>query len=147
MDLDPAYLLPTLNAGLNLTATGLLVVGRARVRRGRVDVHKRCMLGALCVSALFLVSYVAYHASYPPRTLGIGGVVKTVYLVVLGTHVLLAAVVPFLALRTAWLGLKERADAHRRWARWTYPVWLYVSVTGVLVYLMLHVAWPGPVRA
>jgi uncharacterized membrane protein YozB (DUF420 family) len=143
---DPRFLLPTLNAALNLTATGLLVCGYVLVKRRRVAAHKRCMLGALLVSALFLASYVAYHALYPPRTFGGEGAAKTVYLFVLGTHVVLAALVPFLALRTAWLGLKDRVERHRRWARWTFPIWLYVSVTGVAVYVMLYLLWPGPVR-
>lgn len=140
------FLLPTLNAGLNLTATGLLLAGYVHVKRGRVETHKRCMLGALGVSAAFLASYVTYHALFPPRVFGGEGSVRTLYLAVLASHVVLAALVPFLALRTAWLGLKDRRDTHRRWARWTFPIWLYVSVTGVAVYVMLYLLWPGGER-
>jgi putative membrane protein len=138
--------LPTLNALLNATAGVLLVLGVRAVRRGDERLHKRLMLSALGVSAAFLASYLWYHfavrAGQPTRFVG-PAAARAVYLAVLGSHTLLAAVVPFLALRVAWLGLKDRRGPHRRLARWTYPVWLYVSATGVAVYLMLYVLWPA----
>jgi len=137
--------LPTLNALLNATATVLLVLGYRAIRRREERRHQRLMVSALCVSAAFLVSYVVYHATTGART-QFGGPpgLKPLYLTILATHVVLAATVPFLALRVAWLGWKDRRPAHRRLARWTLPIWLYVSVTGVVIWLMLYVLWaPG----
>lgn len=101
------------------------------------------MLSALAVSAAFLASYVVYHALEGSRRYEGTGVLRTVYLAVLLSHVVLAAAVPFLAVRTAWLGLRDRRAQHRRWARWTYPIWLYVSVTGVVIYAMLYLLPAG----
>ncbi len=132
-----------LNAALNLTCMSLLIAGFLAIRRGHRERHGRLMLTALGVAAAFLISYTI-------RFLGAGettrfpedaGWVRALYLGILLTHTVLAAIVPFLALRTVWLARKERWDAHRRLARWTFPVWLYVSVTGVVIYVMLyHVA-------
>lgn len=130
--------LPAVNAALNAMATLLLVGGWLLIRRRRADAHRACMLAALATSALFLTSYVTYHwfaGSTPfPGT----GWVRPLYFFVLITHVILAALVPPLALVTAWRALKGRFDDHARLARWTLPIWLYVSVTGVVVYLMLY---------
>lgn len=116
----------------------LLVSGVRAVRRGNEALHKRLMVSALCVSAVFLVSYLTHHLTADPTPFQGTGVLRGVYLAVLLTHTVLAATVPFLALRTAWLGWKDRRTDHRRWARFTYPIWLYVSVTGVLIYLALY---------
>ena len=129
-----------LNAALNLTATVLLVLGWRAIRTGRSERHARLMISALGVSVAFLASYVVRHygadqISEFPKDLGW---IRTLYFVVLATHVPLAALVPFMALRTVFLAWKERWDAHRRLARWTFPVWMYVSVTGVVVYGMLY---------
>jgi len=130
--------LPTLNATLNATSTVFLLTGFAMIKRGRAEAHKRCMLAALATSALFLTSYLTYHyyAGSTPFT-GTGWI-RPAYFFILITHIVLAAVLPPLALFTVWRAWRERFEAHARIARWTLPVWLYVSVTGVLVYVMLY---------
>ncbi len=136
-----AAALAALNALLNLTAGVLLVLGRRAVRRKDVPRHRALMLAAFATSCLFLVSYVTRRALCGAPRFPAAGWIRTAYLVLLGSHTLLAALVPFLAVRTLWLAWKQRFDAHRAIARITYPIWVYVSVTGVLVYVMLyHVA-------
>ena len=130
--------LPTLNALLNSVAATLLVAGYAMIRRRRVDAHRRCMLAAFGTSTLFLISYLTYHANVGSVAYTGQGPVRTVYFAILISHIILAALVLPLALVTLVHGLKQRFDRHRRIARWTLPVWLYVSVTGVVVYLMLY---------
>jgi uncharacterized membrane protein YozB (DUF420 family) len=130
--------LPAVNATLNAIAASLLVAGYALIRSGRRDLHKRCMLGALAASTLFLVSYVVYHANAGSRPFPGEGVIRGIYFAILVTHVVLAATVPPLALVTAARGLSGKFDRHVRIARWTLPIWLYVSVTGVVIYLMLY---------
>lgn len=130
--------LPTLNAVLNATAAGLLVWGYALIRRGRKQQHRRVMLAAFVASLLFLASYLVYHARVGTVRYQGTGALRTVYLLILATHTVLAAAVPPLALVTLSRALAGRFDRHRRIARWTLPVWLYVSVTGVAVYLMLY---------
>lgn len=130
--------LPALNATLNGTAALLLMAGYVMIRTGRQEAHKRCMLGALAASVLFLVSYVIYHASTGSRPFTGTGPVRIVYFTILITHVVLAVAIVPLALITANRGLRARFDRHIRIARWTLPLWLYVSVTGVVIYLMLY---------
>jgi len=130
--------LPALNAVLNGTAAALLAAGYVFIRRGRVEPHKRCMLAALATSAAFLVSYVIYHAHVGSRPFPGEGAIRVVYFAILVTHVVLAAAIVPLALVTAARGLAARYDRHVRIARWTLPLWLYVSVTGVVIYLMLY---------
>ena len=130
--------LPALNASLNAAASVFLVAGYLFIRRGRRTAHKRCMLGALAISALFLISYVVYHYNVGSRPFPGQGVVRVVYFSILIPHVLLAAAVLPLALWTTARGLRAEYDRHVKVARWTLPLWLYVSVTGVLVYLMLY---------
>lgn len=152
-----AHPLVHLNAILNLLATILLVFGGWQIRRGRERSHGRTMAAALVVSAAFLVSYVTYHLIAGQVNFTHPGAVRYVYLTILATHVILAATVPFLAVAAAWLGARalgwigdgNDVDAqmlsrarHRRLVRWAYPIWLYVSVTGVVVYLMLYHLWP-----
>ena len=130
--------LPALNATLNGLSAIFLITGYVLIRRGRRDLHKRCMLAALVTSSLFLVSYVVYHANTGSRPFPGTGLVRPVYFAILITHVLLAALILPLALTTTVRGLKSQFGRHRAIARWTLPLWLYVSVTGVVIYLMLY---------
>ena len=163
--LSHAHPLVHLNAGLNGLATVLLMIGWIFIRRGREQAHARVMLAAFFVSCLFLASYLTYHALEGSVKFTHSGVVRSVYLTILISHVLLAMTVPFLALFTIsyglkatgwWLGSKvsEASELqaskmakyrlkHRRIARWTFPIWLYVSITGVVVYLMLYHLYPS----
>ena len=130
--------LPALNASLNALATALLVTGYILIRRGRPDLHKRCMIAALVASTAFLVSYVIYHYHAGSKPFPGTGAVRAIYLVILATHIPLAALIVPLALLTAFRGLRSQFDRHVRIAVWTFPIWLYVSVTGVVIYLMLY---------
>jgi uncharacterized membrane protein YozB (DUF420 family) len=130
--------LPHLNAALNAASFLLLVVALYQIRRGNVRFHRRLMLSALAVSGLFLVSYVTYHARYGSVRFTGQGLVRPVYFFILVTHVILAAAIVPLVLVTLRRALSGDFARHRRVARWTYPLWLYVSVTGVVVYLMLY---------
>jgi uncharacterized membrane protein YozB (DUF420 family) len=130
--------LPALNASLNATAAVFLAAGYLFIRRGRQAAHKRCMIAALATSTLFLISYVIYHANAGSRPFTGSGAVRVIYFTVLITHVILAITVLPLALTTTARGLWSQFDRHVRIARWTLPVWLYVSVTGVVVYWMLY---------
>jgi uncharacterized membrane protein YozB (DUF420 family) len=130
--------LPAINACLNATSAVLLVWGFALIRRKRVEPHRRVMLTAFAVSTLFLISYLAYHAQVGSVRFQGTGPIRAVYLGVLLTHSALAALVPPLAVVTLARGLRARFDKHRKIARWTLPIWLYVSVTGVVVYWMLY---------
>lgn len=145
----PAWVLslPAINAGLNGLATVLLIVGHGFIKRNRVLAHRNTMLAAFAVSIAFLGCYVVYHAMLQQHT-GSGsrpftgtGAIRPVYFTILISHVILAAAVPVLAIRTIYLGLSGRFDVHKKWARVTYPVWVYVSITGVIIYLMLY-HWP-----
>jgi uncharacterized membrane protein YozB (DUF420 family) len=131
-------ILPTVNAVLNATAAVLLVWGYWLIRHGRIGAHRRVMTAAFTVSCLFLVCYLVYHAQVGSKRFEHPGAIRAVYLSILATHTLLAAAVPVLAVVTLRRGLAGRIDAHRRLARWTLPIWLYVSVTGVVVYAMLY---------
>lgn len=130
--------LPALNAALNATAAVLLIAGFALIRRGRKQAHRRVMLAAFAVSSAFLVSYVVYHSQAGVVRFQGAGALRAAYLTILFTHTLLAACVPPLAIVTLSRALRRRFDRHRALARWTLPVWLYVSVTGVVVYWMLY---------
>ncbi|HEY7792300.1 MAG TPA: DUF420 domain-containing protein [Vicinamibacterales bacterium] len=129
--------LPALNAALNGIAAALLVAGFVFIRRGRVAQHRACMLSALGVSVLFLISYLTYHAQVGDVRYQGQGLIRAGYFAILIPHIILAAVVPPLALITASFGLLGRFDRHVKVARWTLPIWLYVSVTGVVIYAML----------
>ena len=130
--------LPALNATLNGLSAALLVSGYLFIRRGDRLMHKRCMIAALTASALFLTSYVIYHLNTGSRPFPGQGPIRLVYFTILITHVILAAAIVPLALVTATRGLRSQFDRHVRIARWTLPIWLYVSVTGVVIYLMLY---------
>ena len=134
--------LPTVNAALNAAATVLLVTGLVLIKRGRETAHKRAMLAAFVVSMMFLACYLAYHAQAGHVKFSGPEPVRSIYLAILGSHVLLAATVPFLAGTTIYLGLRDRRAGHRRLAVWTFPIWLYVSITGVVIYLMLYHLYP-----
>ena len=130
--------LPKLNAVLNATAAVLLVCAFILIRRGRREAHKRVMLAAFTVSVLFLISYLTYHAQVGSVRYPHPGAIRSVYLTILFTHTVLAAAVPVLAIITLRRGLAGNFVRHKAIARWTLPIWLYVSVTGVVVYLMLY---------
>jgi uncharacterized membrane protein YozB (DUF420 family) len=130
--------LPAVNATLNAIAAILLVIGYRLIRLGRREQHRRVMLAAFATSALFLVSYVVYHANAGSRPFAGQGAIRGVYFTILISHVVLAAAILPMALVTLNYALRERFERHVPIARWTLPVWLYVSVTGVVVYLMLY---------
>ena len=131
--------LPTVNAALNGTSTLLLITGYLFIRRKKIKAHKTCMLSAATVSALFLTSYVIYHSQVGYTRFTGEGFIRSLYFVILIPHTILAvvAVVP-LVLITVYLAWRENFRKHKRIARWTLPIWLYVSVTGVLIYWMLY---------
>jgi len=130
--------LPALNASLNAISGVLLVIGYVLIRRGRWQAHRNVMLTAVACSVLFLTSYLIYHYHAGSVPYEGQGALRTVYFTILISHMILAATVPVLAVITVSRALRKRFDQHRRIARWTLPIWLYVSVTGVIVYLMLY---------
>jgi uncharacterized membrane protein YozB (DUF420 family) len=132
------HLLPPVNASLNALATVLLVAGYKAIRSGRVAIHRTAMSAALATSLLFLVSYLTYHAQVGSVPFQSRGAVRVLYFAILLTHTVGAMVVAPLVILTVVRALKGRFEAHRRIARWTFPIWLYVSLTGVVVYLMLY---------
>ena len=131
-------ILPTVNAVLNATAAVLLVWGYTLIRRKRIQAHRKVMTAAFVTSCLFLACYLIYHYQVGSVPFKKTGAIRTVYLSILATHTVLAAAVPVLAIITLRRGLAARYDKHRRIAHWTLPIWLYVSVTGVVVYVMLY---------
>lgn len=130
--------LPALNGLLNGIAAAFLIAGYASIRSGHRKAHERCMVAALVASTLFLTSYVVYHWNTGSRPFPGQGPVRLLYFFILITHVVLAATVPVLALLTASRGWRAQFERHVRIAKWTLPIWLYVSVTGVVIYLMLY---------
>lgn len=130
--------LPTLNATLNTISGILLVIGYVQIRQQKISAHKKCMLAAFGVSVLFLVSYVIYHAYAGSKPFTKQGWIRPVYFTILISHIILAFFIVPLAVRTLYLAWRERFEAHRRIAKITFPIWLYVSVTGVIIYLMLY---------
>jgi len=130
--------LPAVNATLNATAAVLLSIGWILIKRGRWTAHRAVMIAAFCTSVLFLVSYVTYHAQVGSVRFTRIGAIRTVYFTILLTHITLAVVIVPLALVTLSRGLSKKFDRHRAIARWTLPIWMYVSVTGVAVYYMLY---------
>jgi len=134
--------LPAVNAILNAVAALLLITGYAFIRQGKWRAHASTMLAAFIVSCVFLICYVVYHLNVGSVKFDKPGQVRTVYLWILGTHTVLAATVPVLAIITLRRALRTEFDRHQAIARWTLPVWLYVSVTGVIVYVMLYLVRP-----
>lgn len=141
--MHPAFF-PTINAGLNAIAATLLVVGYVMIRWKRVTAHRRAMISAFAVSSVFLVLYVTDKIIKGGAHTAYHGPFSRLYLVVLATHVLLAMAVPVLAVLLIRWGLRGQIERHRRLAKVAWPIWMYVSVTGVLIYLMLYVFNPGP---
>ena len=134
--------LPILNAALNGTCALLLAVGYLFIRRRKVAAHRACMITAFVTSTLFLISYLTYHYHVGSRPFGGRGAIRTLYFTILISHTILAAAIVPLVLITLYRGLKGRFDRHVAIARWTLPLWLYVSVTGVIVYWMLYHLYP-----
>lgn len=131
-------ILADVNASLNALAFVLIVAGLVAIKRGREDLHKGLMIAATSVSALFLCSYLTYHLNAEPVKFAGEGAIRTVYFAILISHVVLAAVQVPLILAAVWTGLKDRRARHRKLVKITAPIWLYVSVTGVVVYVMLY---------
>ncbi len=134
--------LPGVNALLNSTSAVLLVAGYRFIRQRNIRAHQTCMVSAFMVSVLFLVSYLTYHYYAGTTRFSGQGWVRVLYFSILLSHTVLAALVPFLALLTLFRAWKEQFIKHRNIARWTLPIWLYVSVTGVVIYLMLYHLYP-----
>lgn len=138
--------LPLLNAILNATSAILLLVGHRFIKKGNRNLHKKFMLCALGTSTLFLISYLGYHYVHGSQHFQGEGIVRPVYFLILGTHTLLAAAIVPMVIITLTRALNGSYERHRRIARWTYPIWLYVSITGVIIYLMLYQFFPGGQR-
>ena len=135
--------LPAVNATLNGLSAALLSLGYYFIRRGRMAAHRNCMVGAVCTSTLFLACYLTYHIAVKTVThFREPAWFRPIYLTLLLTHTVLAAAIVPLVLMTLWRAATARFDAHKRLARWTWPLWLYVSVTGVLIYLLLYRIYP-----
>jgi len=130
--------LPAVDAALNATTAVLLLIGWTLIRRGRVAQHRAVMIAAFCTSTLFLICYLTYHAHIGSKHFTGQGAIRVVYFSILLTHTVLAVAIVPMVLITLSRGLRARYDRHRAIARWTLPLWLYVSVTGVVVYVMLY---------
>ena len=130
--------LPAVNATLNALAALLLMTGYVLIRQRRLNAHRNVMIAALVCSVLFLTSYLVYHAHVGSKPFPGTGPVRTLYFTILITHTILAAAVPVLAILTVWRAYRKQWNRHVRIASWTLPIWLYVSVTGVVVYWMLY---------
>jgi len=137
--------IPSLNASLNALATALITAGFILIKTGHKEAHRKVMVSAMVVSALFLVCYLTYHGLRHgvPTPFGGTGAIRTVYFMILWTHIPLAALIAFLVPRTFLFALRGNIERHKAWARWTFPIWYYVSVTGVLVYFFLYRWWPA----
>ena len=144
MDVPP---LVHVNALLNTTATVLLVVGLFLIKRKRIDAHRKVMMSAFGASTLFLISYLTNRAMHGGMFYNGDGIDRVMYLVILFSHMVLAAIVPVLAILLIRFGLKGRVESHKKLARWAYPIWMYVSITGVVIYLMLVWFNPAPPAA
>lgn len=136
LSIDVSFL-PAMNAVFNSAVTVLLIFGFYFIRNKNIKAHKLCMLSAFSVSALFLISYIVYHSSTEETKYGGEGAIRTVYYIILFTHIILAAVIMPFILITLSRALTERFDRHRKIARITFPLWLYVSITGVIIYFMI----------
>jgi putative membrane protein len=134
---------PALNACLNSLSFALLLLGLYFIKNNQKSAHKKAMLGAVGVSAAFLVSYLYYHFNYPPVRLAADGALRAIYLFILLSHIVLAVVLVPCVLKLLWTAFKNQHDIHKKWARWVLPIWLYTSFTGVLVYFFLYVWFPG----
>ena len=137
--------IPALNATLNGIATVLILTGFGLIKSGNKEAHRKVMLAAGVVSAIFLVTYVTHKALIHGVNTPFGGQgpIRTVYYVMLFTHIVLAMAIAYLVPRTFLFAIKGNLERHKAWAKWTFPIWLYVSVTGVLVYFFLYRWWPA----
>ncbi|WP_226390551.1 DUF420 domain-containing protein [Penaeicola halotolerans] len=131
------YLLPKINAVINSLTSVLLILGFIFIKKKMINQHRAVMSSAFVLGALFLVSYVVYHASAPSTSFGGEGAIRTIYYVVLLSHILLAAIVVPFVLFAFYFALTQKIEKHKKIVKWTFPIWLYVSVTGVIVYLMI----------
>ncbi len=138
MTKETAAALAALDAGLNAASATMLLLGYAFIRRGRYKLHAAMMLGAVVASAIFIVCYLTLHYHIGATRFPELGWIRTLYLSILLTHTVLAGVLPFLIVTTLYRVVRRQWSAHRRIARWTLPVWLYVSITGVIIYWMLY---------
>src|ERR1051325_10224217 len=134
--------LPLLNACLNGTSAVLLTIGYSQIKKQRQIAHRNCMIGAFITSTLFLISYLYYHAHAKTTHFTDPAWFRPIYLTILLTHTLLAVVIVPLILTTLTLAIRGRFETHKRFARWTWPLWMYVSVTGVIIYLLLYQIFP-----
>jgi uncharacterized membrane protein YozB (DUF420 family) len=134
----PIWYFPAIDAALNATSAILLTIGYIFIRRGNVRAHRACMVSAVVTSALFLVCYIWYHAHHGVTRFSGHGVVRPIYFTLLTSHTILAVVIVPLVAVTLYRAWREMFDRHKRIARWTLPLWVYVSVTGVVVYWMLY---------
>lgn len=141
--MNPVAWLPTVNAGLNAVAAVLLLTGWVAIRRGRPRAHRAAMVAAFAVSTIFLACYLTYHWLVGHVPFAGRGLIRPVYFAILITHVVLATVVPVLAIAMFVLAFRGRWEIHRRLGRVTLPIWLYVSVTGVVIYLMVYHFYPA----
>jgi len=132
------HTLPFINACLNGTATVFLVAGGISIHKKQVTLHRNCMVISFVVSAFFLISYLYYHFHFPTKTFPELGLIKVFYLGILFPHICLATIMVPMIFRTFFLAFTEQVEKHKWWARLTYPIWLFVSVTGVIIYLMLY---------
>lgn len=137
--------LPAVNAVINTAVSILLILGLVFVRQKKFKLHKYAMVTALILSVFFLVSYVIYHGAFGDVKYGGTGVIKVIYLFILFTHIVLSVAVVPLALFAVYRGLTHQLDRHKKIVRWAWPIWLYVSVTGPIVYLMVHVFNPATI--
>jgi putative membrane protein len=137
--------IPALNAALNAIATLCMTAGFIAIRRNRPETHRKLMLAAGFVSAVFLVGYVTHKILVRGVHTPFGGEggIAVVYRVMLISHIILAMAIAYLVPRTFWFAIRGQLERHKRWARWTFPIWYYVSVTGVLVYFFLYRWWPA----
>jgi putative membrane protein len=136
--------LPLVNACLNGLSTVFLVLGYMMIRRGRETAHRNLMVAAVVTSTLFLISYLTYHFQVPRTVFRDPEWFRPYYLLILGTHTVLAMVLLPLVIQTLLLAFRRQLTRHRRWAKWTWPIWMYVSVTGVVIYLLLYQIYPQP---
>jgi putative membrane protein len=136
------YDLPLVNASLNATATVLLLVARRQIKQKKIENHKKVMISAFCVSILFLICYLIYHYNVLSVPFKNPSWFKPIYLTLLATHVLLAVTVPVFATISLRRGLRRDDVKHKKIVKYTYPIWLYVSITGVLIYLLLYQIFP-----
>lgn len=141
-DSKAIYFLPRLNAGINFTVSLLLISAIIAIKKKNQKIHRAMMIIATVLSLLFLVSYVFYHASAPSTKFGGEGFVKNIYFFILITHIVLAAIILPFVLFTLYRGITNQLDKHKKIARWTFPIWLYVTITGVVVYLMISPYYP-----